>query len=212
MIDVQNLTFQYPRSLKPVLSGFNARFERGEIVAVSGKNGCGKTTLTKLLVGILQPSEGVIRIDEQDTSGLNLFAIGRRVGYVFQNPGRQLFNDTVFNEASYGLSNMDMEPDELKDRTERCLNYFGLLGYRDIYPGKLSYGERQRLAIASVIVLGTNYLVLDEPTTGLDKRRQGDLGVLLQRLSGEMNCGIVFVSHDDGFIRRFASREVVMEL
>jgi energy-coupling factor transport system ATP-binding protein len=193
-----------------VFTGFSAQFQRGEIVAVSGKNGCGKTTLTKLLTGVLQPSEGSIRIDGSNTAEMDLFLIGRRIGYVFQNPNRQLFCDTVYNEIAYGLRNLGLSEEQIKEKAEQNLKYFDLQRYRDIYPGKLSHGEKQRLAIAAVLALGTDYLLLDEPTTGLDIRRRRELGDLLQKLRQETNCGIVFISHEAGFISRFSDREVVM--
>jgi len=195
-----------------VLDGFSACFERGEIVAVTGRNGCGKTTLTKLLVGMLRPSSGLVSIDGLDSSGMDLFEIGQRVGYVFQNPNNQLFCDKVFNEVAYGLRNLGLDEAQAEARVDFYLGFFGLSCYRDSYPGKLSHGEKQRLALAAVLALGTDYLVLDEPTTGLDVRRQRELGELLVDLRRSLNCGIILVSHEADFINRFADRELVMPL
>jgi len=210
MISVENLTYQYPQGNTRVLSAFSAQFRRGEIVAVSGRNGCGKTTLTKLIAGVLKPSKGCVYLDGLDVSDMDLFTLGRRIGYVFQNPNRQLFCDTVYNEVAYGLRNLELDDKEVKEKASHYLEYFGLQRYRDIYPGKLSIGEKQRLALAAVLALGTDHLVLDEPTTGLDVLRRRELGDLLLKLRQELNCGIVFVSHETGFITRCADREVVM--
>ena len=210
LISVDSISFQYPSAGKPILDGFPARFERGEIVAVTGKNGSGKTTLTKLLAGMLRPSSGLVSIDGLDTSGMDLFEIGQRVGYVFQNPNNQLFCSTVFNEVAYGLRNQGLDDAMTEAKVIHYLEFFDLSRYRDLYPGKLSHGEKQRLALAAVLALGTGYLVLDEPTTGLDARRQRELGELLRDLRNKLNCGIILVSHEVDFIDRFADRELVM--
>jgi len=211
MIEVKGAAYRYPKSDTPVFTEFSAQFARGEIIAITGKNGCGKTTLTKLLAGILRPVAGHISIDGLNVSDMDLFEIGQHVGYVFQNPNRQLFCDTVFNEAAYGLRNLGFDDEKAKQEAEQYLEYFGLMGYRDAYPGKLSHGEKQRLALAAVLALGTDYLVLDEPTTGLDVRRQRELGELLLDLRREFNCGIIFVSHETEFATRFADRELVIK-
>ena len=192
------------------MSALSVHFERGEIVAVRGKNGCGKTTLTKLLTGILRPTSGRVLIDELDAAGMNLFEIGRRIGYVFQNPCRQLFCDTTFNEVAFGLRNTGLDEDAVADKVNYYLEYFGLAQYSDTYPGKLSLGEKQRLALAAVLALGTDYLVLDEPTSGLDTRRRKELGNILTDLRSKLNCGVILVSHESGFISRYADRELVM--
>ena len=210
LIIAENVTFQYPHSVAPVFQCFSIQINRGEITVLGGKNGCGKTTLTKLLVGILRPSEGSVKIDGCDCACMSLFDIGRRVGYVFQNPNRQLFCDTVFNEIAYGLRNLGFEETLILQKVNYYLELFDLTRYRETYPDKLSLGEKQRLAIASVMVLGTDYLVLDEPTTGLDARRQQELGDTLVKLRHERNCGIMLVSHPNSLIKRFADRELVM--
>jgi energy-coupling factor transport system ATP-binding protein len=210
MISIENITFKYPQAGTPVITGFSACFERGEIVAVTGKNGSGKTTLTKLMAGILRPSAGRVKIGGADAAGMDLFEIGRKVGYVFQNPNRQLFCDTAYNETAYGLRNLGLDEAQVSQTASYYLDYFGLTAHRDTYPGNLSLGEKQRLALAAVLSLGTDYLVLDEPTSGLDVRRQGELGDLLLKLRKEEGCGIIFVSHEEDFIARCADREQVM--
>jgi len=210
MINVENITFAYPRGADPVLTDFSARFERGEMTVIKGRNGCGKTTLTKLIVGILRPAAGRISIDGCDNAGMDLFGIGQRVGYVFQNPERQLFCDTVFNEVAFGLRYQKKDEARIEQDVDHYLSLFSLTQYRGTYPGKLSLGEKQRLALAAVMALGTSYLVLDEPGTGLDVRAQTELGNLLNMLRTEQNCGILLVAHSSGLIDRFADRELVM--
>ena len=210
MISIENVTYSYPAADAPALADFSMHFDRGEIVAVRGKNGCGKTTLTKLIVGVLRPSSGQVTIDGLDTSGMDLFEIGKRIGYIFQNPDRQLFCDTVFNEVAFGLRNLGLSEPQTEQKAAHYLEYFDLSRYREAFPGKLSIGEKQRLALAAVIALGTDYLVLDEPTTGLDVRRQRELGEMLVKLRQELNCGIMLASHEAAFIAAYADRELVM--
>jgi len=210
MILVENVVYKYPSADAPVLADFSARFQRGEIAAVSGKNGCGKTTLTKLLAGILRPVSGRVTIDGADISKMDLFEIGRRVGYIFQNPNRQLFCNSVFDEVAYGLRNLNLDETQTEEKASYYLEYFGLGSYREVYPGKLSLGEKQRLALAAVLALGTDYLVLDEPTNGLDVKRQEELGTLISELRCKLNCGIILVSHEPEFISSYADRELVM--
>ena len=210
VLAAENITFQYPQSDAPVLLGFSARFERGNITVVSGDNGSGKTTLTKLLVGVLRPSAGRVIVDGNDIASMDLFEIGRHVGYVFQNPNRQLFCDTVYNEVAYGLRNMGLGEEQVEQKVCFHLDFFGLSRFREVYPGILSLGEKQRLALAAVIALGTGYLVLDEPATGLDARRQLELGEILLKLRRQ-NCGIMIVSHSSDFAARYADRELVIK-
>ena len=210
MINVENITYRYPHGDAPVIHDYSARFLRGEISVIRGKNGCGKTTLTKLIAGILRPSAGRITINDRDAAEMDLFEIGKVIGYVFQNPNRQLFCDTVFNEVAYGLRNLKMSSDEVEQNALYYLNLFDLERYRDTYPGKLSHGEKQRLVLAAVLALGADFLVLDEPATGLDARRRGELGDILAKLKLEQNCGVILVSHSPDFISRQADRELVM--
>ena len=207
---MENAAYKYPNGEAPVISGFSAQFRRGEITAVTGRNGCGKTTLTKLLAGILRPSSGRVTIDDNDTAGMDLFEVGQRVGYVFQNPNRQLFCDTVYNETAYGLRKLGLSEEQMSREVSRYLELFGLTRLGNVYPGTLSLGEKQRLVLAAVLAIGTDYLVLDEPTAGLDIARRRELGDTLLKLRQERRCGIVIASHEAGFISRYADRELVM--
>ena len=210
MIKVDSITFKYPNASDPIFLDYNESFNRGEIALISGRNGSGKTTLTKLLTGILRPLMGKITIDGDNASKMDLFDIGQRVGYVFQNPNRQLFCDTVYNEIAYGLLNQRINAEAIEHTVEHYLAIFGLSELRNAYPGKLSHGEKQRLALAAVLSLGTDYLVLDEPTTGLDIRRRKELFEILIKLRRSKNIGIVLVSHAADFISAAIDRELVI--
>ena len=210
MIKVENITFQFPQGAAPIFKDFSARFERGEIVALAGKNGYGKTTLSMLLAGILRPGIGHIFIDDYDTSRYSLFEIGQKLGYVFQNPNRQLFCKTVYHEVIYGLRKQGQKKKQAAEKADQYLDYFGLTAYRNQYHGHLSLGEKQMLALAAVFALGTDYLVLDEPTIGLDMHQRHELGDMLFKLRQEQNCGIVLICQESAFTSRYSDRELVI--
>ena len=141
---------------------------------------------------------------------MGLFEIGQRIGYVFQNPSKQLFCATVNEEIAFGLKNQGMSEGGIEDTVAYYTERFRLSHHRDDYPGRLSQGEKQRVVLAAVLSMGTDYLILDEPTTGLDVRGRHELGEILRGLVRERETGILIVSHERGFISRYADREVVM--
>lgn len=209
MIELNDVYFRYPKTDKDVICGLSCAFAPGECVAVTGRNGCGKTTLSRLITGILRPCAGSILVDGADTACLDLFGIGQRIGCVFQDPSHQLFCPTVREEIRYGLENMALEEAEIDRRAEYYMDFFRLSPLADAFPGTLSQGEKQRVILAAVLAMGTKYLVLDEPVSGLDIRAKNELGTLLTVLSGQGH-GIIFISHERDFIDRYADRELVL--
>ncbi len=207
MIELKHVSFRYPGGARDVIHDYSGAFEREQIVALTGANGCGKTTLTRLIVGICKPDAGCICIDGETTEGMSLFRIGQRVGYVFQDPARQLFCDTVENEIAFGLRNMGKSQTEIDSVSEAYMAELGLLHLKKAFPGVLSQGEKQRVALACVLSMGAPYLVLDEPTNGLDMGARRILGDKLKQLKREHGCGILIVSHDRAFIEAVADRE-----
>ncbi|MDO4581367.1 MAG: ABC transporter ATP-binding protein [Bacillota bacterium] len=210
MIEIDNINFSYPRAQQPVFTAFSLCVEKGGVTALSGPNGCGKTTLARLIVGLLRPSAGRIVIDGTDIAPLNLFEIGQRAGYLFQNPNRQLFNTSVYEEIAVGLRNRGLAADVVERRVAELLEDFYLTAYRDVFPLQLSLGERQRVALAAVLALDSDYLLLDEPTCGLDMRCRRQLGELLLDLCARRQRGLLVISHERSFIRRYCDRELVL--
>lgn len=210
MISLEDVRFSYPKMNSELIRGLSGEIRPGERVAVTGRNGCGKTTLVRLITGILRPTAGRILIDGEDTASLDLFEIGQRVGCVFQDPSRQLFCATLDEEVRYGLVNMGLPEDEVRSRADRYIEYFRLTHRKNAFPGLFSQGEKQRAVLAAVLAMGPRYLVLDEPTSGLDMEARRSLGSALEELSAE-GRGIVLVSHERSFIERYATREWVME-
>jgi energy-coupling factor transport system ATP-binding protein len=209
VIAAEDVGFRYRAASRPTLEHFSADFPAGAVTAVTGDNGCGKTTLVRLLTGIERPSAGRVLVDGLDLRPLSLAEIGRKVGCVFQNPARQLFCTSVREEMAYGLRAQGLDETEIEQRTEQHLGNFGLLGHLDDFPLHLSHGEKQRLMLAVVLAMGTDHLVLDEPTTGLDLPRRLALGRELRALAAGGH-GVVVVSHERVFVSRFADDEVVM--
>ena len=210
LLETKNLGFTYPRSQQAVLQEVNVCFKPGEIVALVGENGCGKTTLTKLLVGILRPSTGRICLSGSDIRKMSLAEIGRQIGYVFQNPAQQIFCTSVENEVAYGLTNMGLDREEIESRIDYYLDYFELSGYRKAFPQNLSQGEKQRLMLAVILAMHPRYVILDEPTAGLDLYRRKLLGDYLLRIKAD-GYGVIFVSHQTKFIETYADWVIRLE-
>jgi len=169
MIEVRDLHFAY--NGREVLRGID--FEMSdEIVALVGPNGSGKTTLAKHLNGLLRPIKGKVVVDGMDTREHTVAELSRKVGYVFQNPDHMFFEETVFKEVAFGPKNLGLDEDEVEERVRWALRAVNLEGFEERPPYSLSGGEKQRLAIACVLAMKPKYLILDEPTTGLDLKAE----------------------------------------
>ncbi len=210
LLETHKLCYTYPGHKKEILHDLTVVFRSGEITALTGDNGCGKTTLTKLLTGMLRPRQGCVCIDGNDIAAMSLAEIGRQVAYVFQNPSQQIFCTTVEDEIAYGLNNMKLDRAEIERRISFYLDYFEMAAYRRTFPQSLSQGEKQRLMLAAILAMHPRYVILDEPTTGLDVYRRKLLGDYLLRIK-EDGYGVIFVSHQDKFIATYADRVLCME-
>ena len=168
MISIQNLTYAYPGT-PPVLNDLSLTIETGSHVAVMGPNGSGKSTLALLMKGLYAPVSGSVTVDDIPSGSADLqYKIMKRVGLVFQNPDNTIVTTTVEEELAFGLENLGVPPSEMRDRVDSALDRFGLSQYRHTNPTSLSGGEKQRLALASVLIMRPRHLVLDEPTSLLD--------------------------------------------
>jgi len=205
VVEVKNLWFTYP-SGREALRGINLVVNAGEFVAVLGENAAGKTTLLKHLAGLLRPGRGKVMLMGNDTGHIAPQQLARLVGYLSQNPNDYLFQDTVENELRFTLANLGL-PDGGK--VERLLERLGLVRHRQTNPRDLSSGERQRVALASVLVAGPQLLVLDEPTRGIDYRLKAGLGKLLREIALE-GVAVVLVTHDVEFAAEYAGRVVML--
>ncbi|KAF5060960.1 putative HMP/thiamine import ATP-binding protein YkoD [anaerobic digester metagenome] len=190
------------------LNGLNLEIDAGTLVAIIGDNGSGKTTLIKHLVGLLKPTHGRVVVGGHDTSAETITGMARHVGLVFQNPDTMLFEETVEREVAFGPTNLGM--DDVQGRVDRALSEVGLLSHRNDYPRSLSRGERQRLAVACILAMAPEVIVLDEPTTGLDAAESARVMALASRLRDEGRT-IVMVTHNMRIVEDYADRIVLLE-
>lgn len=208
-LELKNVSYSYPRQ-SPVLQEVDLTLEKQQITAILGPNGSGKTTLSKLLVGIIRADCGEILLEGSSLKKYSLAEVGRRIGYIFQNPGQQLFCLTVEEEIGFGLRRQQRPEAQIKATVDYFLEYFELTPYRHTYPLYLSQGEKQRLAIAAVLANEPEFLILDEPTAGLDAYRKRRLADYLLKIA-RGGRGMALISHDEGFIHTIAERLVWLE-
>jgi len=208
-IEARELSFAYPKSAFR-LEGVSLAMESGEALALTGRNGSGKTTLGKLLCGLLKPEGGAVLFDGADTADWSLGRRGRRIGYLFQEPAKQLFAPTVLEEMTFTQELNGIDAERAESRARGLLSRFELEALAARSPHTLSRGEQQRLALCALLLGEPGALVLDEPTTGLDSRRRALLSVAV----GEVLRGgvsVLLISHDAAFVKQNASRVLRME-
>lgn len=203
-IDLKNVSFEYERG-KPIINNISININKRDITCIMGSNGSGKTTLGKLMMGILKPSSGHIYLFGENISDISLGQIGKKVGYLFQNPEKQFFASTVEDEIGFVLEIKGLDEKYIKGKTEYLLNLFQLDHIRKSFPYKLSQGEKQRLGMAAILANEPEYLILDEPTKGLDLDRKNTLIKTLRRLYNE-GIGMTIISHDTVFVNEISNR------
>lgn len=208
-IKARGLTFAYS-SRDSFISGLDLALGTGEATALAGPNGGGKTTLGKLLTGIIKPSAGELFHFGEDALQLPLSRIGQKVGYCFQNPNQQLLAASVEEEIAFGLKYRGASREHIEHTTESLLSLFEISHLRQSFPLNLSWGEKRRLVLAACLALEPKYLVLDEPTVGLDGERIKILSRILSRLL-DNGIGMLFISHDQDFIQENAQRILHMQ-
>ena len=214
-IHVENVTFRYgtddPLSLKEALSGVSLAVEKGEFVALLGHHGCGKSTLAKHFNAMLLPTSGKVFVDGMDTTEEALkYEIRRRVGLVLQNPDNQLVASIVEEDVAFGPENLGVPPKEIRQRVDDALKAVEMYDYRLAAPYKLSGGQKQRVAIAGIIAMQPECIVLDEPTAMLDPRGRTEVLDTIHKLNRELGITIVLITHymDEAVT---ADRVVVMD-
>lgn len=207
-IEIKGLKYSYPET-GDVLNGVDLQIREGEFVAIIGQNGSGKTTLAKHLNGMLRPSSGKIFCFGRDTENMNISELGKIVGYVFQNPDHQIFASTVKDELVFGPKNYGISQTEIETNVQQALKAVHLEGYEDKDPFLLTKGERQRIAVASVLSCKPGILILDEPTTGLDYSQQKSMMELLQNLNAQGHT-IIIITHALWVVAEYAHRAIVM--
>lgn len=199
-IEFQSVTFGYPDDegnvTNEVIENFNLKIEKGSFVAVLGHNGCGKSTIAKLCNAIEVPLSGKVFVDGLDTADEEkVLDIRRRVGVVFQNPDNQIVATIVEDDVAFGPENLGVDPKEIRRRVDEALKNVGMYEFRTFEPHKLSGGQKQRVAIAGIIAMKPECIVLDEPTAMLDPRGRREVMKTVKRLNKEFGITVIFITH-----------------
>lgn len=205
MIRAEQVRFQYKKrdvdgnviATEEILKGVDITIKKGEFIALLGRNGSGKTTFSKQLNAILRPSEGTVTVDEMGTRDAEkLYDIRQHVGMVFQNPDNQMVAANVEEEVAFGPENLGMESDTIVARVKQALEQVRMWKRRKTAPNHLSGGQKQRIAIAGILAMHPDYIVLDEPTAMLDPKGRKEVMEALQRLNQEQEMTVILITHD----------------
>jgi len=209
IIQVEHLYYKYATRDQFALDDVNISIQKGEFVAIIGQNGSGKTTLIKHFNGLHKPTQGRVIVDGHDTKDLPTSELAKFVGYVFQNPDHQIFAESVRDEVAFGPKNLGFSDDHIERVMKKVLDEMELAGLEDEMPFQLSRGQRQRLAVASVLAMEPSILIIDEPTTGQDWRESIALMELVRELNNIGHTCIV-TTHNMNLVSLFARRVIVM--
>ncbi|HQJ56068.1 MAG TPA: energy-coupling factor transporter ATPase [Caldisericia bacterium] len=196
MIELKNVSFSYYLPEKvDVIKNINLIINKGEFLVIIGRNGSGKSTLGRLISFILEPTEGEIIIDDKKPKiDIDYIDIRKKIGMVFQNPDNQIVSQIVEEDIAFGLENLNYSEEEIENKIDEVINEVNLAEYRKFPPNFLSGGQRQKLAIAGILVMEPQYLVLDEPTSLLDPKGRKDVIELIKRLNNE-GITIILITH-----------------
>jgi len=209
VIDLKNLTHKYPNGFE-ALKGVDLTIRKGEFVAVLGQNGSGKTTMVKHFNGLLKLTDGELNVGGLDSRKTTIYELGKNVGYVFQNPDHQIFADTVYDEVAFGPKMRGKSPKDIETLVKDALRAVNLEGYEKKDPFSLTKGERQRVAVASVLSAQPQVMIFDEPTTGLDYKEQKSMMELIKKLNDQGHT-IIIVTHTMWVVAEYAHRVVVLK-
>ena len=206
-LEVRDLSFHYGE--KAVLKNINMKVPKGDFLAIIGANGAGKTTLAQHLIDTLHPPSGAVLLDGTDITGINARDLIRRVGYVFQNPEHQFITNSVAHEIGFGLRQLGLPESEINDRVTNLLIQFNLEKLAKANPFTLSHGEKRRLSVATMLAVGQEILILDEPTFGQDQVNAAALMELLSKLHAEGRT-VIIITHDMTLVAEYTYHCAVM--
>jgi len=207
-LELKNVTFRYPNGYTAV-EDINLAFDKGEKAAIIGQNGAGKTTTVKLMNGLLKPSAGEVLVDGESTKKNTTATIAKKVGYVFQNPDDQIFNQTVASEISYMPKYYKWPQTEIEKSVREVARFLKIEEFLDKNPFEIPYVTRKFVTIAAILVTKPDFIILDEPTAGQDLRGIRILSELLDYLE-ERQIGVITITHDMEFVVKEFKRVIVM--
>ena len=195
-LSVQNLVYRYDPEGDPAVRGISFEVERGEFLAVMGHNGSGKSTLAKLLNGLFLPTEGMVLLSGMDTRDeAHTWDIRRKAGMVFQNPDNQLVATMVYDDVAFGLENIGVPTEEMPARIDEALKLTGMTEFARRAPHLLSGGQKQRVAIAGILAMRPEALILDEATAMLDPQGRQEVFDTVTRLNREQGITVIWITH-----------------
>ncbi|MGY5747882.1 ABC transporter ATP-binding protein [Vibrio antiquarius] len=209
LLAVRNLTYSYDGE-KNALEDVSFDVKRGEFVSVLGKNGSGKSTITKLVMGVIEPDQGSMILNGQDLNELTIFERSQKVGVVMQHPNHMISHHMIFDEVAFGLRNRGVEEKQVEAKVLEVLELCGLSKYRHWPIEALSYGQKKRVTIASILVLEPELLILDEPTAGQDYRNYTSMLSFIEKLNRELGVTVMIISHDMHLVLEYTSRSIVI--
>jgi energy-coupling factor transport system ATP-binding protein len=212
VIQIDGISFSYNKKdelQREALDEVSLSISPGEMVAILGRNGSGKTTLIRHIIGLLQPDKGRVAVLNKEVSSTPTHKLARHVGFCFQNPNHQIVSFNVRDEIIFGLKAHGIDPSEFDDRIQKSLEFVNMLDHIDSEVFDLGKGQKQRLALASVLALDPEILIVDEPTTGQDPRMAQEIFEILQRLN-QSGTTILIITHQVDYAATFAPRAVVL--
>ncbi|XJS11648.1 ABC transporter ATP-binding protein [Aerococcaceae bacterium WGS1372] len=210
VIQLEEVSYSYDLSFPTkTLDNISLTINQGDMISIVGANGAGKSTLAKLICGFVRPKEGRILIDDTDISSLSITEIADHVGFVMQNPNNMISKTMVFDEVASGLLFRNINPDEVKEKVEKALKICGLYPYRNWPISALSYGQKRRVTIASILVLNPKVIILDEPTAGQDYAHYTEMMRFIEKINQEKNITIIMITHDMHLMQEYTNRTFV---
>lgn len=196
IIEIKNVSFKYDDETSDVLHKVSLNVKKGEFLCVLGHNGCGKSTLAKLINGLILPVEGTVLVSGMDTKNEDdIIKIRSKAGMVFQNPDNQMVATVVEEDVAFGPENLGVEQSELRSRVDNALKEVNMYEFKDSAPHRLSGGQKQRIAIAGIIAMEPEIIIMDESTSMLDPKGRREVLDTVHRLNKEKGITVVFITH-----------------
>lgn len=208
LIKIENLTFAYEK--ENILQNLSLEIDKGEIISILGPNGAGKSTLAKLLCGFLRPDEGRIFIGGKDSKDLSIKEIADSIGFILQNPNAMISKAMIYDEVAFGLRVRGLSEEEIKEKVNKALEICGLYSFRKWPISALSYGQKRRVTIASILVLDPEVIILDEPTAGQDLNHYTKMMEFIREINKKYGLTILMISHDMHLIEEYTDRAIVI--
>ncbi len=212
IIEVKDLNYKIKNKSRAFeIQDISFNVKKGQKFAISGPNGSGKTTIFRLMVNLIKPKSGSIKISNIEVNRKTAWQVRKKIGFLFQNPDDQLFAPTLWEDVAFGPRNIKLSKEEVEERVEWALNSVNMLEFRDASPNNLSWGQMKRAALAGVLAMKPEILFLDEPFANLDIPTIKELILILNRLISENEITILFTTHNHFFIENWADYVLILD-